>query len=215
MSQVRSYNNMVLSEVLDTINKDPSLLQPGKPFAFQNRTSALAQVFYYGYVRAAKFLLPDGEPPYNKEERKPGTTSSDLLFVIRKNRFSYFVNPNIDQRKREQMFIMLLETVCTDEAEVLLMIKDQTLDQKYCNLTYDVLEAAGYLPARTEQEKAEANSKSSQAQPTVEVSVEPQPVAETTEQDSQHRRRGRPKGTTKKVLEARRAAQQMDDDHTS
>lgn len=159
MSEIRDFNKMVLSEVLQAINDEPSLMDKGQPFAFQPH-SALAIVFAHAYIPAAKFKLPDGDPPYNKEERKPGMTSSDLLYAIRRNRFSYFVDSTIDQRKREQLFIMLLETVCNDEAKVLLAIKDQKLDLLYPNLTYDLLEQYGYLPTRPEQEKAEAKSKS-------------------------------------------------------
>lgn len=159
MSEIRDFNKMVLSEVLQAINDEPSLMDKGQPFAFQPH-SALAIVFAHAYIPAAKFKLPDGDPPYNKEERKPGMTSSDLLYAIRRHRFSYFVDSAIDQRKREQLFIMLLETVCNDEAKVLLAVKDQKLDLLYPNLTYDLLEQYGYLPTRSEQEKAEAKSKS-------------------------------------------------------
>lgn len=174
MSEIRDFNKMVLSEVLQAINDEPSLMDKGQPFAFQPH-SALAIVFAHAYIPAAKFKLPDGDPPYNKEERKPGMTSSDLLYAIRRNRFSYFVDSTIDQRKREQLFIMLIETVCNDEAKVLLAIKDQKLDLLYPNLTYDLLEQYGYLPTRSEQEKAEAKSKSDMDEKD-EVSAESKPV---------------------------------------
>lgn len=159
MSTVKNFNNMVLSEVLQAINDDVSLLDSGQPFAYV-ANSAIARVFAHGYIPELKFLLPEGDPPYNQDERRPGMTPNDLLYVIRKNRFSYFVDPTIDQRKRERMFIMLLETVCNDEGKVLLAIKDQTVDLLYPNITYEVLEKAGYLPARSEQEVKKANSKS-------------------------------------------------------
>lgn len=173
MSEVRNFNKMVLSEVLQAINDEPSLMDKGQPFAFQPH-SALAIVFAHAYIPAAKFKLPEGDPPFNNEERKPGMTSSDLLYAIRRNRFSYFVDSAIDQRKREQLFIMLLETVCNDEAKVLLAIKDQKLDLLYPNLTYELLEQYEYLPARSEKEIAEAKSKSHVVEKS-EVSAESQP----------------------------------------
>ena len=174
MSEIRDFNKMVLSEVLQAINDEPSLMDKGQPFAFQPH-SALAIVFAHAYIPAAKFKLPDGDPPYNKEERKPGMTSSDLHIAFRRNRFSYYVDSTIDQRKREQLFIMLIETVCNDEAKVLLAIKDQKLDLLYPNLTYDLLEQYGYLPTRSEQEKAEAKSKSDMDEKD-EVPAESKPV---------------------------------------
>ena len=174
MNEIRDFNKMVLSEVLQAINDEPSLMDKGQPFAFQPH-SALAIVFAHAYIPAAKFKLPEGDPPFNNEERKPGMTSSDLLYAIRRNRFSYFVDSAIDQRKREQLFIMLLETVCNEEAKVLLAIKDQNLDLLYPNLTYELLEQYGYLPARSEKEIAEAKSKSNVDQKS-EVSVESKPV---------------------------------------
>lgn len=147
MSEVKIHNlnKLLLSEVLQMINEDTSLLDQGKPFAFQPN-SALHKVFYYGYVPSARFLLPEGIPPFTPSNMRPGANAVDLLIAIRRGRFSYMVDPHIPGPRREQLFISLLETVYQEEAKILLAIKDQTLDQLFPNLTYKRLYDAGYLP---------------------------------------------------------------------
>lgn len=143
--KIRNLNKLLLSEVLTMINSDPSLMDPGKPFAFQ-QNSALHKVFYYGYVPSARFMLPEGIPPFTPSNMKAGVNSTDLLIAIRRGRFSYMVDKAIPNARREQLYISLLETVNSEEAKVLLAIKDQNLDQLYPNLTYKCLYEHGYLP---------------------------------------------------------------------
>ena len=143
--RIRNINKLLLSEVLRMLNEDPSLMQPGKPFAFQ-QNSALHKVFYYGYVPSARFLLPEGIPPFTPSNMRPGANATDLLVAIRRGRFSYMVDKNIPNARREQLFIGLLETVYQEEAKILLAIKDQNLDELFPNLTYKTLYEVGYLP---------------------------------------------------------------------
>lgn len=143
--RIHNLNKLLLSEVLKMINDDPSLMDQGKPFAFQ-QNSALHKVFYYGYVPSARFLLPEGNPPFTPSNMKAGTNGTDLLIAIRRGRFSYMVDKSIPSARREQLYISLLETVNVEEAKVLLAIKDQNLDTLYPNLTYKCLYEHGYLP---------------------------------------------------------------------
>jgi len=143
--KIQNLNRLLLSEVLQLINEDPSLMAKGKPFAF-TPNSALHKVFYYAYMPDAKFKLPEGVPPYTPSRLQPGLDSTDLLIAIRRGRFGYMVDGGIPNVRREQLFISLLETVNEAEAKVLLAIKDQCLDKMYPNLTYKVLSEYGYLP---------------------------------------------------------------------
>lgn len=174
--KISNINKLLLSEVLKMINSDPSLMDQGKPFAFQ-QNSALHKVFYYGYVPSAKFLLPEGDPPFTPSNLKAGTNCTDLLIAIRRGRLSYMVDKSIPNARREQLFISLLETVNVEEAKVLLAIKDQVLDRLYPNLTYKCLYEHGYLPY--DQQRCADQPKSGQ-----EASAPVQPA-----------RRGRPKKT--------------------
>lgn len=138
-------NMMTLSEVLETINNDPSLL--GTTFRF-SPNSALSQVFRFAYIKSEAWVLPEGTPPYTPYTGAIGTSPDDLLLVIRRGRFGYFTKyKNVKPIKREELFIRLLEGIHAPEAKVLLAIKDQTLYKSYPNITYEVLMKYGYLPS--------------------------------------------------------------------
>ena len=208
MSEVRIHNlnKLLLSEVLQMINEDTSLLDQGKPFGFQHN-SALHKVFYYGFVPAARFILPEGIPPYTPSNMRAGANAVDLLIAIRRGRFSYFVDKNIPNARREQLFIGLLETVYQEEAKILLAIKDQNLTTLFPNITYKRLFEAGYLPYDPVQ--CGDQTKSDEHVQQTEVQVEPMevPQVQSVQTDSQtvpvRRGRGRPRGSKnkKKLLE--------------
>lgn len=164
--KIHNLNKLLLNEVLKMINADPSLMDRGKPFAFQ-QNSALHKVFYYGYVPKARFLLPEGVPPFTPSNMKAGVDSTDLLIAIRRGRLSYMVDKSIPSARREQLYISLLETVNAEEAKVLLAIKDQTIDQLYPNLTYKCLYEHGYLPYDEQkcQEPTKSNQTEEQSEP--------------------------------------------------
>ena len=83
------------------------------------------------------FLLPEGEPPYRKDDAPKGFTPSNLHKISR--RFKYFDTGGIGERleaaKREKMFIDCLESLHPDEAELVLLMKDKKLTGKYKGLT--------------------------------------------------------------------------------
>lgn len=185
MSTIKNVNRLLLSEVLQAINDDITLLNPGQPFEF-HRNSALHKVFYYGFVKDSRFKLPEGDPPYTPSDQKPGMNAVDLLIAIRRGRFAHFVDPNINPIRREQLFISLLETVYQEEAKILLAIKDQRLTELYPNITYKVLYEAHYLPYN----ELLCTDKSPKSE---------QPTDKTEKPASTSRaKRGRPRNTTTK-----------------
>lgn len=171
-------NMMTLSEVLQTINDDVSLL--GTTFRY-SPNSPLSQVFRFAFVKSEKWVLPEGNPPYTPYMGAIGTSADDLLLVIRRGRFDYFTKyKNVKPIKREELFIKLLEGVHASEAKVLLAVKDQELHKSYPNITYEVLIKYGYLPEDfPEGERVFSKSdleKHEEEKP--ETVVEPETVAE-------------------------------------
>ncbi len=164
---VKDFNLMTLNEVLDAINEDITLLDKGSMFEF-HRNSPIAQVFNAAFLDEYKFLLPDGIPPYTPAKEKAGLTAGDLMTFIRRRQFDYLRDPAVKAFKREQIFINLLETVCEEEARVLLAIKEQQLELLYPNITYRTLAEAGYLPV-LEDYPLPASNKSSPYEQLVET----------------------------------------------
>ena len=82
-----------------------------------------------------KFLLPEGAPPY-----KPNMYDEPKALLNEVSRFYLLVeggNPNLNQIKREQIFISMLEAVSPDDALLLLAMKDKK--SPYKNITEDLV----------------------------------------------------------------------------
>lgn len=86
----------------------------------QNDNPALRIVLKYTYDNTIKFLIPDTAPPWKKNEYEDEAKS---LLYTEARRLKIFIEgggyDNLNQIKREQLFISLLEDVDNDDAETL------------------------------------------------------------------------------------------------
>lgn len=86
----------------------------------QNDNPALRIVLKYTYDNTIKFLIPDTPPPWKKNEYEDEAKS---LLYTEARRLKIFIEgggyDNLNQIKREQLFISLLEDVDNDDAETL------------------------------------------------------------------------------------------------
>lgn len=91
-----------------------------------NDTIALRIILQAAFDPSIKFLLPEGEPPF-----KP-TEVVDQQHVLHREaeKLRYFVEgfyPDLNQNKREMMFIEMLERVDPLDAKLLVAIKDKKM----------------------------------------------------------------------------------------
>ena len=87
-----------------------------------------------------KFDLPEGNPPYIKNEAPAGTEHTSLASEARK--LYHFVvggNNDLNKLKKETMFIQMLEGLQEKDAEVLMAIKNKNLNNVYKGLTANVV----------------------------------------------------------------------------
>lgn len=86
----------------------------------KNDNPALRTILKYTYDKNVEFLVPDSPPPWNKNEFEDEAKS---LLYREARRLKIFVKgggyDNLNQIKREQLFISLLEDVDNDDAELL------------------------------------------------------------------------------------------------
>jgi hypothetical protein len=86
-----------------------------------------------------EWLLPEGDPPYT-----PNTIVDQQHILIREiEKLRYYVKgfyPNLNQNKRELMFVELLERVDPADAKLLIAIKDKKLP--WTGLTADQVKEA-------------------------------------------------------------------------
>lgn len=103
----------------------------------------LKNVFGYSFIPRGKFLLPEGQPPFDVDSAPKNLTVSNLAYESRN--FSRFVRTDLTPTKREQLYIQLLESLHKSEADLMLLVKDQTLSSVYPKITLDKVVEAGFF----------------------------------------------------------------------
>ena len=107
-----------------------------------NNHPPIQYVLRWNFDRSIKSLLPEGEPPFDKE-RKDGDSPQALWSYLKM--FPNFVDSaqgrQLPELKRENLFIEMLDALDLEEANVIVLAKDGKLDEKY-NITIDVVNAA-------------------------------------------------------------------------
>ena len=102
--------------------------------------NAMRQLLKAAFDPKIKFDLPEGNPPYIKNEAPAGTEHTSLASEARK--LYHFVvggNNQITKLKKETMFIQILEGLHGDDAEVLMAIKNKSLNNAYKGLTANLV----------------------------------------------------------------------------
>ena len=106
-------------------------------------TKELRQILKAAFDPNIKWLIPEGEPPFEKNDAPVGTEHTYLKSEA--HRLYHFIeggNSNITQSKREMMFIQMLEGLHQDEAKLLLGMKNKSLNKMYKGLTESVVKEA-------------------------------------------------------------------------
>ena len=91
-----------------------------------NDTMALRIVLQAVFDPNVKFLLPEGEPPYKPND----LVDQHHIFHKEADRIRYFVegfHPNLNQSKREMMFVEFLERLDPEDAKLVLAMKEKKL----------------------------------------------------------------------------------------
>lgn len=104
---------------------------------------SIKYIFGYGFIPKGKWLLPEGIPPYKEEAAPEGMTPGNLW--VESKKFQYFINPEVNVVRREQLFIQLLESIHPTEAKLVIAIKDQNIPSLYPNITLDKIVDSGFF----------------------------------------------------------------------
>ncbi len=126
---------LLFSEILTKVNNAKD--KPKKVAVLKKYDcDSLRMIIKSSFDPNIKWLLPEGEVPYIKNESPAGEEHSILRKEARK--LYHFVkggNDNLPGFKRENMFIQLLESLHADEAELLISAKDKKLHRIYKGLS--------------------------------------------------------------------------------
>tara|TARA_B100002019_G_C21199948_1_gene563462 strand:+ start:161 stop:592 length:432 start_codon:yes stop_codon:yes gene_type:complete len=121
---------LLISEVLQKAHNAKTKAEKIKILQ-QNNTPALRMIFIINYDESIVSLMPEGAPPFNKNEAPAGTEHTHLEHEARLLHHFFKGGSNLKPMKREQMFIQLLEGLHPDEADVIIKAKDKELGKRY------------------------------------------------------------------------------------
>ena len=133
---------LLISEILDKVSKLKSKKDKVN-FLQEHNTDSLRMVIKSAFDPKIKWLLPEGDVPYARNDAPEGTEHSVLAYEARKlYHFMEGGNADINQNKRETMFVQMLEGLHESEADVLCAAKDKVLHKKYKGLSVPVIKEA-------------------------------------------------------------------------
>jgi hypothetical protein len=122
---------LLISEVLQKVSNAKTKAEKIQLLQEYN-TDTLRSILIWNFDESVVTLVPSGDVPYNPNEAPAGTEHTNLEHESRL--FHHFIkggNDNLNQLRREQMFIQLLEGLHKDDAQVLCMVKDKQLGKRY------------------------------------------------------------------------------------
>jgi len=107
-----------------------------------NDTATLRKVLKYTFSEKVTFnQLPEGSPPY-----KPNSLVDQENVLFAETRRLYLFtdggNPGLQQARKEQLFIEILENVDPEDAKLLIGMKDKKFPDEYKGITKSVVEKA-------------------------------------------------------------------------
>lgn len=131
---------LLISEVIKKASNAKTKAQKIKILK-DNNTQALRSVLKWNFDAGIKSDLPEGEVPYNKNDAPIGTEHTVLEREYR-NLWRFIKGANdLTNMKREQLFFQLLEGLHESEAEVICLVKDGNLQDKF-RITHAVVKEA-------------------------------------------------------------------------
>jgi len=124
-------SNPLLSEVLAKVSKQRTKAKKIQVLK-ENESLHLKSVLIWNFDDSVVSVLPEGEVPFDKNEAPAGT---EHTYLAHEHKVLYnFIkggNDFLKPVKREQLFMQLLEGLHSDEAEVICLMKDKKLTDKY------------------------------------------------------------------------------------
>ena len=132
----------LMHEILTKVNNAKD--KPAKIAVLRKHDSVpLRQVLKGAFDPNIIWDLPEGTPPFNRNDAPAGTEHTTLYTEAR--RLWHFVkgaDENLKKAKKEMMFIQLLEGLQEDDADLMIAVKEKSLNKRYKGLTDAVVKEA-------------------------------------------------------------------------
>ena len=160
-------NKTLLSEVFQRVSNAKTKAQKIQILQ-EYKSPALTKLLLCNFAKSIRFCFPSGKTPYEPQDRPKGVdhqyiyTEHRLIekFIAKKvNGVVYYgcsgtTKPRIQQLKKENLWLQLLEGLHPEEAEVMDLIKDKDLTSKYKITKQNVIDAFPELKLQDEPDEA-------------------------------------------------------------
>ena len=116
------------------------------------------KILLHAFHPGIKFVLPEGTPPYVFRGTPEGFPTTLYPEVRKFYIFCEGGGANIQQIKRESIFIQMHENIHPDEAKIVIAMKDKKLNELYDTITYKLVREAfpDLLPEQEVKKKSSA-----------------------------------------------------------
>mgnify|MGYP003114067790 CR=1 FL=1 len=133
---------LLLSEILRKVSNAKTKKEKVDLLRKHNSV-ALRQLMIINFDDSLVCLMPEGDVPYTPNDAPVGTDHTRLEQEYRGlYRFFKGGQDKLPSLKRESMFVQLLEGLSAEEAELLVLVKDGRLNEKYKRITKAVVSEA-------------------------------------------------------------------------
>ncbi len=140
-SMDNSNPRLLLSEILRKVSNAKTKQEKVELLRKHNST-ALRQLLIINFDESIISMLPEGDVPYTPNDAPVGTDHSRLEQEYRGLYRFFKGGMKLPQLKRESMFVQLLEGLSAEEAELLVLVKDGRMTEKYKRITKAVVAEA-------------------------------------------------------------------------
>lgn len=109
-------------------------------------STSLRQLLWLAFDPTVQWHVPEGEPPYKKEKDIPAGMAPSNLYIETKRLYIWVESNktprNLNQIRREHLFIQFLEGIHWTEADLIINIKDKKFTEVYETIDYDLVNEA-------------------------------------------------------------------------
>ena len=133
--------NPFMSEILEVVHKQRSKAKKVEVLKHY-RDDALTALLIWNFDPSVVSALPDGPVPYKPNEVPEGTDHTSLRREW-KNLYHFIKggNDGLNGLRRESMFVQMLEGLHPREADLVCLVKDKRLTDKY-KITFEQVKEA-------------------------------------------------------------------------
>ena len=136
-----SNSRLLISEILRKVSNAKTKKEKIDLLRKHN-SNALRQLLIINFDESVVSMLPEGDVPYTPNDAPVGTDHTRLEQEYRGLYRFFKGGAKLPGLKRESMFVQLLEGLSAEEAELLCLVKDGKLNDKYKRITKAVISEA-------------------------------------------------------------------------